>query len=450
MRKTLLGLVCFCCIWTVNAQNGEKNIKRGTLAVQVGAYDFGTAQAIRSGSLNSVLGNKQWTDFRQMDMAFGLSYIKGISEHLDYSVNGYFGSVKYPVRQSNGSAITGSNNLLFETDASLHLKLLTDNFIVVPYLSAGLGGSVWNGRFEAFSPIGGGLQFGLGQDYFAFSNFQYRVPVTQGANYHFLYGIGIGGPVGKPREVEVKPAPVAPIAAPVVVAPTPPADTDGDKIIDSEDKCPTVPGVAKYQGCPIPDTDRDGINDEEDKCPTVPGIAKYQGCPIPDTDRDGINDEQDKCPTVAGLARYQGCPIPDTDGDSVNDEEDKCPTVAGLVELRGCPRPDFKGENVLFATGNATLVVSGKKELEKLVPYLNEFADVKVTIAGHTDNTGSAALNQKLSENRAKAAKAYLVSKGIDAERMKTEGFGSTKPIADNKTAAGRKLNRRVEFTVDN
>jgi OmpA-OmpF porin, OOP family len=406
MRKTLLGLMSVCCVIAANAQNGESNIKRGTLAVQLGAYDFATAQAIRSGSLNTVLGNKEWSKPKEMDMAFGLSYIKGISKFFDYSVNGYFGSVKYPVRKSNGTTVTGSSKLLFEADGSVHMKLLPDNFTVVPYLSAGLGGSVWDGRFEAFSPLGGGLQIGVGQEHFIFSNFQYRVPITQGANYHFLYGIGFGGPVGKAREPEVKVAPVAPV---VVAAPV---DTDGDGIFDPEDKCPTVPGLAKYQGCPIPDTDGDGVNDEMDKCPTVAGLAKYEGCPIPDTDGDGINDEQDKCPTVAGLAKYEGCPIPDTDGDGINDEEDKCPTVAGLPELLGCPRPDFKAENVLFATGSATLISAGKKELDKLVPYFKEFSDVKVTISGHTDNTGSAALNQKLSENRAKAAKTYLVSTG--------------------------------------
>lgn len=446
MRKTLLGFLGICCVIAAGAQNSESNIKRGTLAVQLGAFDFGTAQAIRSGSLNTVLGNKEWSKPKEMDMAFGLSYLKGISKFFDYSVNGYFGSVKYPVRKSNGTTVIGSSKLLFEADASVHMKLLPDNFTVVPYLSAGVGGSAWNGRFEAFSPIGGGLQIGVGQEHFLFSNFQYRVPFTQGANYHFLYGIGFGGPVGKAREPEVKPVPVAPVVEVVV-----PVDTDGDGIVDAEDKCPTVPGLARYQGCPIPDTDGDGVNDEEDKCPTVAGLARYQGCPIPDTDGDGINDEQDKCPTVAGLARYQGCPIPDTDGDGINDEEDKCPTVAGIAELLGCPpvADNYKAENVLFATGSATLIATGKKELDKLVKYLNEYKDVNITIAGHTDNTGGAALNQKLSENRANSAKNYLVSKGINADRILTEGFGFDKPIADNKTAAGRKLNRRIHFTIN-
>jgi outer membrane protein OmpA-like peptidoglycan-associated protein len=445
MRIVLLALFTLGLFGIGRSQDKSGPIKRGTLAVQIGGFDFQTAQKIRSQSLSSVLGNKEWSNLKEIDMAFGLSYIKGINQHFDYSINGYFGSVKYPVRSSNGTSITGAaSKLLFEMDASIHMKLLPDNYIVVPYLSAGVGGSVWNGRFEAFAPLGGGLQFGLGEECFAFSNFQYRVPVTQGANYHFLYSIGFGGPVGKPREIEVKAPPVAPVVVAAV-----PVDTDGDGIVDAEDKCPTVPGVAKYMGCPVPDTDGDGINDELDKCPTVFGVAQYEGCPVPDTDGDGIKDDVDKCPTVAGLSKYQGCPIPDTDGDGINDEEDKCPTVPGIAELRGCPRPAFKAENVLFATGKATLVARGKQELDILVPYFVENTGVNVTIEGHTDNTGNAALNQKLSEQRAAAAKTYLVSKGIDASRMTTVGYGATKPIADNKTAEGRKMNRRVHFTIN-
>ncbi len=443
MRKILLAILGIGCIITASAQTTDKKlIKRGTLAFQFGAYDFNTAQAIRNSSLSAVLNDKQWSNIEDMDIAIGVSYLKGITPFLDYSINGYFGSVKYPVRTNTGTQ-NGPEKLLFEADASIHLKLLPDNYFLVPYLSAGLGGSAYNGRFEAFAPLGAGLQFKLGNDHFAFSNFQYRTPITQGANYHFLYSIGIGAPVGKERTPEVKEVPPAP-----VVVPEAPKDSDGDGIMDPEDKCPTVPGVAQYQGCPVPDTDGDGIKDDVDKCPTVPGVVAYEGCPVPDTDNDGIKDDMDKCPTVPGIAKYEGCPIPDTDGDGINDEEDKCPTVAGIKELYGCPRPDFKAENVLFSTGKAVLVASGKKELDIIADYLKTYTGFNVIVEGHTDASGDAKLNQKLSEDRAKSAKNYLVSKGIDADRLSTVGFGESQPIADNKTAAGMKKNRRVQFKI--
>jgi outer membrane protein OmpA-like peptidoglycan-associated protein/opacity protein-like surface antigen len=238
-------------------------------------------------------------------------------------------------------------------------------------------------------------------------------------------------------------------AVPVVVAPVPVViDTDNDGIADPADKCPTVPGLAKYDGCPIPDTDKDGINDEEDKCPTVAGLAKYKGCPIPDTDGDGINDEEDKCPTVAGLARYQGCPIPDTDGDGVNDEEDRCPDVPGVIENKGCPKIDFQASDVTFQSGKAILLAAGKKELDVLADLLKKNPTVRVSLEGHTDNSGTDKVNDPLSVKRAEAAETYLVSKGIEADRMETAGFGSKVPVADNKTAAGKKLNRRVEVKI--
>jgi outer membrane protein OmpA-like peptidoglycan-associated protein len=235
-------------------------------------------------------------------------------------------------------------------------------------------------------------------------------------------------------------------------------DTDGDGINDEEDKCPMVAGVAKYQGCPIPDTDGDGINDEEDKCPTVAGVARYQGCPIPDTDGDGINDEEDKCPTVAGLARYHGCPIPDTDGDGVNDEEDKCPTVAGPASNFGCPliekkiieKVNLAAKNIFFATGSAKLLAKSYGPLNGVVKILKDNPTFNVDIEGHTDIRGSADKNRTLSQNRANAVLNYLKSKGIDEKRLTAKGFGPDKPIASNKTAAGMAKNRRVEMHLRN
>ncbi|MCP9750308.1 OmpA family protein [Ferruginibacter sp. HRS2-29] len=240
--------------------------------------------------------------------------------------------------------------------------------------------------------------------------------------------------------------------------PPPPVitDRDGDGVLDADDKCPDVAGTAALQGCP--DRDGDGIADAEDKCPDQAGVAKYQGCPIPDTDGDGINDEEDKCPTVKGVARYQGCPIPDTDGDGVNDEEDKCPSRSGPASNQGCPviakevieKVNFAAKNVFFATGSYKLLAKSNRSLDAVVDLLKSDASLMIDIDGHTDSQGSDESNQVLSDNRAGAVKNYLVSKGIDPSRLKSTGYGETKPVADNASAAGRAKNRRTEMVVRN
>lgn len=86
--------------------------------------------------------------------------------------------------------------------------------------------------------------------------------------------------------------------------------------------------------------------------------------------------------------------------------------------------------------------------LDAAADVLKKRADIKVTVEGHTDSMGTDAYNQKLSERRANAVKAYLVKKGVASERMSPIGFGEAKPVADNKTEEGRFKNRRVEFNV--
>lgn len=236
-----------------------------------------------------------------------------------------------------------------------------------------------------------------------------------------------------------------------------PKDTDGDGITDDKDQCPTVAGTAKYHGCPVPDTDGDGIDDDHDKCPTEKGVAKYQGCPVPDTDGDGINDENDKCPAVKGVARYDGCPVPDTDGDGVNDEEDKCPNLAGTIANHGCPevkqevvkKINFAAKAIQFQTGKAVLLKSSYASLKKVAEVMKQDADLKLSIEGHTDNAGDDEKNQILSQKRAYAVLQYLKSLGIAESRLDVKGFGETMPVADNKTAAGRAKNRRVELKLN-
>ena len=114
-----------------------------------------------------------------------------------------------------------------------------------------------------------------------------------------------------------------------------PCDRDRDGVSDVLDKCPDVPGLPQFGGCP--DTDSDGVPDALDKCLTVPGVAQFEGCP--DTDSDGVPDPQDKCPTVPGLPQFAGCP--DTDSDGITDLQDKCPATYGFAQFNGCPPPPW-------------------------------------------------------------------------------------------------------------
>jgi len=104
-------------------------------------------------------------------------------------------------------------------------------------------------------------------------------------------------------------------------------------------------------------------------------------------------------------------------------------------------------EGVNFATGKAELTPESQAILDGVAESLVANEEIKVQVGGHTDNTGSAAVNKRLSAARAEALRQYLVSKGIAANRLTAAGFGPSKPIASNKTAAGRAQNRRVELT---
>jgi outer membrane protein OmpA-like peptidoglycan-associated protein len=229
-------------------------------------------------------------------------------------------------------------------------------------------------------------------------------------------------------------------------------DKDGDKFADIDDKCPDLPGVAELSGCP--DRDSDMVIDPEDKCPEVPGRQEHEGCP--DADNDGTPDHLDQCIDVAGPKDNKGCPYQDDDKDGVLDKDDECPHTAGPASNKGCPiiKEEIKHiveeafDHLEFETGKSVIKATSFQTLTDLANVLKKNNAYELKISGHTDNVGTEADNLVLSKARAEAVKNFLVQKGIDAKRFFVDGFGSSKPIADNKTEAGRKKNRRVELKI--
>lgn len=238
-----------------------------------------------------------------------------------------------------------------------------------------------------------------------------------------------------------------------------PKDTDGDGVYDGIDQCANTPAGARADalGCTT-DTDSDGVPDGPDQCPNTPSGATVDatGCPT-DSDRDGVFDGLDRCPsTPAGMeVDSAGCQrTSDIDGDGVDDSRDRCPgTAAGTrVDSAGCPilftpeRTPVVLRGVTFETGRSALRTDSYTVLDMVAASLTANPDIRIEIAGHTDNTGSAATNMRLSQARADAVRAYLASKGVAPERMVTRGYGPSEPIAPNTTRDGRAQNRRVEL----
>lgn len=304
-------------------------------------------------------------------------------------------------------------------------------------LEGALGGRLNFGSFVLGSTIGTGLTEGVGSP-----------------DWRWLAMIAVPGPFEQEPEKE----PATPIAAE--------DDPDHDGVRGAADKCPNEAGKPERDGCPDGDDDHDGILNSKDKCPQEAedkdGFEDEDGCPDLDNDKDGVPDVQDKCPTEAeDLDKWMdedGCPDADNDADGVPDADDKCPnepeTKNGIDDADGCPdllRVESGQirtlEPIYFDYNKATIQARSEPLLLEMANLIRTRPDLgAIVIEGHTDNKGAAKYNLKLSRDRAASVRTFLVTAGVPEARLSSDGFGSERPIADNKTDAGRAQNRRVEF----
>ena len=215
-------------------------------------------------------------------------------------------------------------------------------------------------------------------------------------------------------------------------------DTDGDGLTDGDE-------ILKLKTDPLKvDSDSDGLSDWDE-------VKSYRTDPAnPDTDGDGIIDGEE-------VTKYKTSPLKvDTDGGGMIDGAE---IIRGTDPLS--PKDDVVKETIIlergksvvmdginFTTGNATLTRESEDILERAFTALAANPEIKLEIAGYTDNVGSKAANEKLSQRRADAVRAWFIAKGIAAGRLTARGFGMRDPIDTNATPDGRAKNRRIEFHV--
>ena len=474
MKKVLTGILSFLFVFTINTQAQNPNRPNSIIISRVITDYYGMA------------GDGDILEFDNYRGGFEAAYLKNLNEKLNFKVPLRVGVFNLPSELNNQTFIG--------LDGLIQLQLFKDSAAVIPYAFAGAGLQIEEFDDSNFQvPFGIGFYFKLGKYAYVNLEGQYRKSFEVDRD-HMQFGGGLGFMIGKIIDQQ-------PVLPPVEV--TPP-DRDGDGITDVEDQCPDIAGLAAHSGCP--DTDNDGIRDSEDECPDAVGSLQTRGCPdrdndgfadpndpcpdtpgmykgCPDSDGDGIPNDKDKCPGKAGPQSNNGCPLADTDGDGVVDILDKCPTRFGSESSNGCPDTDNDGlddsrdkcpnssgpvhnegcpeitqqdqaileyaiQAVQFETGRSTLKPESYSVLRQISDIMGRYPDYKLVISGHTDNVGDETINKELSFARARACYEQLRQNGVRTERLTYAGYGETKPVADNTTKEGRRLNRRVEFEL--
>jgi outer membrane protein OmpA-like peptidoglycan-associated protein len=279
----------------------------------------------------------------------------------------------------------------------------------------------------------------------------------------FAVLIGRRGSGSTPRFPTAVPAPTQPPPTGVRVLPpaAPARDSDSDGVPDSLDKCLGTPlgDVVDANGCSLPkDSDGDGVIDAHDQCPGTRDGVKVDatGCPI-DSDGDGVADALDKCANTptGDTVDASGCSVAkDADGDGVPDASDRCARtpVGARVDALGCPLLFTGGsrtlilQGVTFQTGSAVLAAASFRTLDQVAASLRAYPEIRVEVAGYTDDQGALVANRRLSQARADAVRAYLIRQGVGPAQLIARGFGSANPLDSNVTPAGRARNRRVEL----
>ncbi len=383
MKKLILG----ACLLSASAVGfaGDNEVKD-----REGFYAFGS------------LTDMHFDKATQLDSRDMLGLGLGWSFNKNWGVEGTYieDDVRYGRNQINLN--NGSDILAYGLDLVYNWTALSGT-TTFPYFKVGAGkydiqlgtdtphaDALDAAEGEAFSKAGVGLQHFFTDNFFGRIGAEWTGgnQVRDHKNYYVNLGFFFG-------DTDRGAAASAPVKAPAKA----PKDSDGDGVIDANDRCPGTPAGAKVDsyGCPV-DSDGDGVYDYQDACPGTPAGAKV--------------DEK-------------GCQV---------QEAEKV-----VIDMR-----------LNFDSNKYAIKPEMVSEIAKVAEFLRQFPNVSAEIQGHTDSVGSSSYNQGLSERRANSVVNYLSSNfGIDASRLSGVGYGEDRPIADNATAEGRALNRRAEANLE-
>ena len=454
MKRLKLAVIALFTLVTVSNVSAQDENNPWAVSFGMNAVDFIHHKVTESTHYEDLLGNTDWNVLPSISRISAEKYLeKGFSLQLAGSLN----------KIETFKTENDSDFLYYSLDASVRYDLNNlapgiDTGWFDPYVHIG-------GSYVSVDSEGEGmLTFGAGFNTWFNDNL--------GLNFHTGAKQGFSDKVQEHWQHSLS-----------LVIKFGGKDTDGDGVYDKNDACPEVAGLVEFNGCP--DADGDGVKDSDDACPNVAGLAAMNGCPdsdgdgvadkddmcpnskgtkankgCPDSDGDGVVDKDDKCATTAGPAANSGCPWPDTDGDGVLDKDDKCKNVVGPASNNGCPEPvitkeateviAFSAKSILFNSGRVSFKSGVTRQLDAIVDVMNKYTKATFAIEGHTDSSGRASSNLKLSQKRASAVRDYFVRKGVDASRLTAKGYGETAPEASNSTRAGQAQNRRVEIKVTN
>jgi len=454
MKPNNLLLACLFLMGVIDVSaQGQPSKKPVVFSYNISLSDYSFAKNVKDSSFGNVIKQKDWLKPANKSVGLGISYWKGLTNHIDFSGT-FTGTLSsFPAGFVKDDSIGGAS-ITAQLDGILHFKLLEDQKLINPFLSAGVGTGYFSKKIAVYAPLGMGLQFHFASGTYMILQAQWRKALIAGINNDYtFYSLGFAqGKTQRQTNKAKSKKETAKIILPQKEIVKIDKDTDGDGIPDSKDNCPAEKGT--LNGCP--DKDGDGVADKDDKCPDVKGVARYEGCPVPDTDKDGINDEEDKCPREAGLASNNGCPVKDSDGDGVADINDKCPDVKGTVENEGCPLPIAEGGkiievtdksvtyNVEFDFDRSNLLPNAYAVLKNIVSILKADNRLSITVTGHSDSLGTPTANMRISASRAKVVTDYFLSYNINSARIQSAYYGSQRPI--DKEQQWR--NRRVEITI--